>query len=161
MRGEAELAGPLAGRRARPGVGVRCQVQEEQVSGVRWSTRGQSPGGRRAVACGYYAEMLLPAPTHLRECGKQEGRPANWPDARWTRGYVFSGTSATKGCRREALWSAAACRRFPSPEACFRQHLEQARDKKAAASCRTPKLTFCRCSPPKRSEGKQKRILQN
>jgi hypothetical protein len=104
----------------------------------------------------HYAATPLPAPTHLRECGKQEGKPANWPNARWTRGCVFSGTSATKGCRREALWSAAACRRFPSPEACFRQHLEQARDKKAAASCRTPKLTFCRCSPASALRGSKK-----
>jgi hypothetical protein len=40
---------------------------------------------------------------------------------------------------RSAL-SAAACCRFPSQEACFRQRLEQARTAKAAASCRTPNL---------------------
>ena len=89
------------------------------------------------------AAMLLPAPSNFRKCAKRDEKPANRPNAPWTKGYVFSGASATEGCRREALWSAAACCRFPSMEACFRQHLEQARDEKAAASCRTPKLSFC------------------
>jgi len=40
----------------------------------------------------------------------------------------------------EFSWSAAACCRFPWAEARFRQRLEQARTRKAAASCRTPKL---------------------
>jgi len=52
--------------------------------------------------------------------------------------------SSQRWMRRGGIWSAAACCRFPAPEARFRQRLEQARDAKAAASCRTPKrCLFC------------------
>jgi len=63
--------------------------------------------------------------------------------------YSFSETSAGKCRWHDSVWSAAASCRFPWPEACFRQRLEQARDARAAASCRTPKkdVKLCGTNP--------------
>jgi len=41
--------------------------------------RFQVSGGKRAVAGEYFVSMLPLAPTHLRDCAKQDQKPASWP----------------------------------------------------------------------------------
>ena len=71
--------------------------------------------------------------------GRGQFPPQSFPAGPQRMFYSFSETSARKCRWHDAVWSAAACCRFPWPEACFRQRLEQARDARAAASCRSPK----------------------
>jgi len=119
--------------------------------------RGTSVGHSGGVAPGYYLVPLqgtkkIPFSLTLQHAFLSSRTAASgYPcsehtrsdldiDLVWTLGLVkcieIIGEAAA---HFGGLWSAAACCRFPSPEARFRQRLEQARDAKAAASCRTPK----------------------